>query len=123
MGGIQWTGAILASLALHIIILGLFFFPSGSKKEPAEVAPPPAVAEPSTPALKDVEAVPPETTSVPTSSDTPAAIPEFYHVKAGDTLTKIAKVYGTTPEKIAQANDKSLKKMNLIWVGQKIKLR
>ena len=46
-----------------------------------------------------------------------------YVVEKGDTLTKIAREYGTTPEELAKANGKPLRKMNLLWVGQKIKLR
>jgi len=60
----------------------------------------------------------------PTSPDDAAReLPEFHVVRQGDTLTKIAREYGTTPEELAKANGKPLRKMNLLWVGQKIKLR
>ncbi len=136
MGGIQWTGAIVISLILHVVIIGLFLFPSGTRSASAEAANESNVREdasvvlptntpPATAAAPTGTSATPVTPSptVATTPDTPAAIPEFYVVKAGDTLTKIAKIYGTTPEKIAQANDKPMNKMNLIWVGQKIRLR
>ena len=50
-------------------------------------------------------------------------VPEFYEVKQGDTITKIAKMFATTPEELARINGKPLKKLNLIWVGQKIRIR
>ena len=52
-----------------------------------------------------------------------AEIPEFYTVKQGDTLTKIARSFGTTPEELAKVNGKELRQMDRIWVGQKIRLR
>ncbi len=63
---------------------------------------------------------PPATTTPPEQT---SEIPKFYVVQRGDTLTKIAKKYKTTPEELARVNGKSLKKLNLLWVGQKIKLR
>ncbi len=134
--------AIVASLAIHAVILGLFFLPTGrgadcraSQSDARNDDPTPsslreaagdeAIQEkPSSraPTANELSVATP-TEAVPVTPDTPAAIPEFYVVKAGDTLTKIAKAYGTTPEKIALANGKPLNKMNLIWVGQKIKLR
>lgn len=46
--------------------------------------------------------------------------PVTYTVKAGDTLTAIAKKYGTTVKAIKELND--IKDVNLIFVGQKIKI-
>ena len=46
---------------------------------------------------------------------------KFYTVKRGDTLTKIAKQYGTTVEKIMQLN-KEIKNKNKIKVGQRLRL-
>ena len=45
----------------------------------------------------------------------------FYTVKRGDTLTKIAKQYGTTVEKIMQLN-KEINNKNKIKVGQRLRL-
>lgn len=44
-----------------------------------------------------------------------------YTVKKGDTLTAIAKKYGTTVNKLKTAN--GIKNANLIYVGQKIKIK
>ena len=52
-----------------------------------------------------------------------AGRPDFHIVRQGDTITKIAKDYGMTPEEIARINGKPLKRLNNIWVGQKIKLK
>ena len=57
------------------------------------------------------------------SSSADAEVPEIHVVKAGDTLTKIARLYGTPPEALAELNGKTLKAMNKLAVGQKIKLR
>ena len=46
---------------------------------------------------------------------------EFYIVKAGDNLTKIAKLHKTSVEKLVKLNN--IKNKNLIVVGQKIKIK
>ena len=43
-----------------------------------------------------------------------------YTVKRGDTLSAIAKKYGTTVKAIAAEN--GIKNVNLIYVGQKLKI-
>lgn len=45
----------------------------------------------------------------------------IYKVKKGDTLTKIAKKYGTTVEKLAK--DNKLKNPNIIYRGQRLKIK
>lgn len=44
----------------------------------------------------------------------------IYVVQSGDTLSKIAKKYGTTVKKLAK--DNAISNVNLIYVGQKIKI-
>ena len=47
---------------------------------------------------------------------------EFYYtVKKGDNLTKIAKIYNTTVEKLVELNN--IKNKNLIYINQKIKVK
>lgn len=46
---------------------------------------------------------------------------EYYTVKSGDTLSGIAKKYGTTYQKLAQMN--GIKNPNIIYAGQKIRVR
>lgn len=46
---------------------------------------------------------------------------EIYTVKKGDTLSKIAKMYGTTYQKIAK--DNNIKNPNLIITGQKLVIK
>ena len=43
-----------------------------------------------------------------------------YTVKSGDTLSALAKEYGTTVDKIA--NDNNIKNLNTIFAGQKLKI-
>lgn len=52
---------------------------------------------------------------------TPQISEEIYIVKKGDTLSKIAKIYNTTYQKIAK--DNNIKNPNLIYVGQKLIIR
>lgn len=47
--------------------------------------------------------------------------PEFYTVQTGDTLTAIARKFGTTVNKLKKLND--IPNANLIYTGQKIKVR
>ena len=51
----------------------------------------------------------------------PAPKPTYYTVKKGDNLSKIAKLYKTTVEKLVKLND--IKNPNLISVGQKIRVK
>lgn len=46
---------------------------------------------------------------------------EYYVVKSGDNLTKIAKKYGTTVNQIVSWNN--IKNKNLIYVGQKLRVK
>jgi LysM repeat protein len=97
--------------------------PSSASVEPAASAAPPSAApvraaSAATSADTSSEARP----SVPVGERV-AEIPEFYTVRQGDTLTKIARSFGTTPEELAKVNGKELRQMDRIWVGQKIRLR
>ena len=46
---------------------------------------------------------------------------EYYIVKSGDNLTKIAKKYGTTVDNIVKLN--GIKNKNLIYAGQKLRIK
>lgn len=46
---------------------------------------------------------------------------KYYTVKAGDTLTDIAKKYNTTVDKLVKLNN--IKNANLIYVGQKLRVK
>ena len=60
-----------------------------------------------------------EPTPTPTPTPTPSA--EYYTVVKGDTLSKIAKKYGTTVAKLVQLN--GISNPNLIHVGQKLRVK
>lgn len=47
---------------------------------------------------------------------------EIYEIKKGDSLSKIAKLYGTTWQKIHAMNKDTIKNPDLIFPGQKIKI-
>lgn len=66
--------------------------------------------------LSDVKAT---TTTTPTTPAT-STTEEIYVVKSGDTLSDIAKKYGTTYQKLAAYNN--ISNPNVITVGQKIKI-
>lgn len=59
----------------------------------------------------------------PEDEDGAQEMPRYHVVKQGETLTKIAAMYNTTPQKLAKLNGKSLSAMNKLWVAQKVKLR
>lgn len=52
-----------------------------------------------------------------------ASVPPYHVVRPGDTLTKIAALYHTTPQQLAKLNGKKLSQMNTLFVNQKLKLR
>ena len=56
----------------------------------------------------------------PTPTPDPKPSTQYYTVKSGDTLSGIAKKFGTTVAKLAQLNE--IKDPNKIYVGQKIRL-
>ena len=145
----NWGVAILVSIALHLVVIGLATM-SGerdgevtskpeevleeSAQKPSEVMSEKTTNEKVTPVTPITPATPvapatrtspatPAAQVVPGTPTNDSSIPEIYTIKQGDTLTKIAKIYGLSVEEIAAANGKSVKKMNVLWVGQKIKLR
>ena len=64
--------------------------------------------------IRIIDTVPAKQTTVKTKTIT-------YTVKAGDTLSEIAAKYGTTYQKIA--SDNGIKDPNVIYVGQKLKIK
>ena len=61
--------------------------------------------------------------SSPLSDAEHASVPPYHVVRPGDTLTKIAALYHTTPQQLAKLNGKKLSQMNTLFVNQKLKLR
>ncbi|MFT9189529.1 MAG: LysM domain-containing protein, partial [Liquorilactobacillus sp.] len=60
------------------------------------------------------------TTSSSSSSSTSSSSSSTYTVKSGDTLSALAKAYGTTVSKLASLN--SISNTSLIYVGQTLKV-
>ena len=160
--GARWAFAAIASVVIHIVVIGVFLAPGCDSQPPRdeqsdspEVAqkedvpappegdsvgtersysPPGGVLTPDASPRQPARSAPPRAstpartpatagTSPAAPREAPASMPAIYVVKQGDNLTKIARAHGTTAEAIAKANGKSLSAMNMLWVGQKIKLR
>ncbi len=110
-GKINWPLVILASLALHAVVLGGFWYLSGEGR--------PAETETKEGELLDKPADPADEVK-PVDKPAPAQGEfESYTVKSGDYLSKIAPKYGTTVDYIKELN--GLKSTNL-QIGQKLKV-
>jgi LysM repeat protein len=143
MGGNSgsWTIALGGSILIHVILI--FFAVSFGKSKPEKiekendsqtsVTKKVENENKNSPQKNEIEKHSPVPPKPPVLKPRPAPAPiddgktsqpslEIYVVKQGDTITKIAKAHGVTPVQIAKANNKSLSRMNVIWVGQKIKL-
>lgn len=118
-----WGVAIGGSLLIHAVILGLLALTSGGGTTPPEeeVVPPEQVAG-------DVAPEPgggsgeTETPVAAPAAESPAAGPVLYVVRQGDNLTRIARACGSTVAELAELNGKPVKRLEKLWVGQKIKL-
>jgi beta-N-acetylhexosaminidase len=84
---------------------------------PSETAPPFRPAPVETPAPEEVQA--PETTPAPPDT-TPDQAYQIHTVGAGDTLYKIARQYGTSPEELIRMNN--IKNPNVIPLGSRLKV-
>lgn len=152
--GARWAFAAIASVIIHVVVIGVFLAPGCDTTETSEgqsdapevaqtdVTPPTegdSVGQESSYTPPGGSVLTPESggrraqrpssrAQAPTQAAQPArqdasSTPAIYVVKQGDNLTKIARAHGTTAEAIAKANGKSLSAMNMLWVGQKIKLK
>ena len=66
----------------------------------------------------------PKTEELKAEQPAPTPSPEMYYtVKKGDTLSKIAKAYGTTAKAIQQLNPAKIKNINIIQTGWKIRVK
>lgn len=126
-----WTVSFVASLGLHVLVvaalIGFGSLPSSTPPAPSAPSeqPPAAVAATTPESQVPVPTVPAADTGTVPAADTgtvPAA-DKYYTVKAGDNLTKIAKLDGSTLAELAELNDKSIKELGRLKVGQRIKVK
>ena len=126
-----WTVSFVASLGLHVLVVAALigFGSLPSSTSPAPSAPseqPPAAVAPTTPESQVPVPTAPATDAVPVPAADTGTVPaadKYYTVKAGDNLTKIAKLDGSTLAELAELNDKSIKELGRLKVGQRIKVK
>ena len=125
-------------MLIHFVLLGLLAMTAGGNSTPPEPPaelPAPAPAASASAAEGDNGG---QGTARPTRAVTPAAPRQSsaatststvsqdevvtYVVKQGDNLTKIARACGATVPELAELNGKPIKRLEKLWVGQKIKL-
>ena len=118
-----WGVAIGGSLLIHAVILGLLALTSGGGTTPPEeeVVPPEQVAGDVAPEPGGGSGAT-ETQVAAPAAESPAAGPVLYEVRQGDNLTRIARACGSTVAELAALNGKPVKRLEKLWVGQKIKL-
>ena len=137
-----WGVAIGGSLLIHFVLLGLLAMTAGGNSTPPEPPaelPAPAPAASASAAEGDnggqgtarptrvvTPAAPRQSSAAttPASSTSSSSQDEVvtYVVKQGDNLTKIARACGATVPELAELNGKPIKRLEKLWVGQKIKL-
>lgn len=133
-----WGVAIGGSLLIHAVLLGLLALTAGGGTTPPEqvagdVSPEPdrRSGETVIPSRRNGDAVPAEQgggsgeTATPvaaTAAEPPAERPVLYVVRQGDNLTRIARACGSTVAELAELNGQPVKRLEKLWVGQKIKL-
>ncbi len=121
-------------MLIHFVLLGLLAMTAGGNSTPPESpaelpTPAPAASgsgaeggdggqgttRPTRAATSDA------TTPAPSTSSSQDEV-VTYVVKQGDNLTKIARACGATVPELAELNGKPIKRLEKLWVGQKIKL-
>jgi LysM repeat protein len=107
--------AVMA-VALAISALALFFLPALLGIGSTPTGGPGAGASGSPQATTPVESASIEPTTPP------AATPQVYVIKSGDTLSKIAKRFGITLEELLEANKETIKNPNRIAIGDQINI-
>lgn len=136
-----WTVSFVASLGLHVLVvaalIGFGSLPSSTPPAPSAPSEQPPAAVAATTPESQVPVPTADTGSVPSvDKDTKDAVPvpaadtgtvpsvdKYYTVKAGDNLTKIAKLDGSTLAELAELNDKSIKELSRLKAGQRIKVK
>lgn len=125
------SSAFIVVLLLHLVAIGGIFAFNGIKahRRSQEVMNGPgtaAPAKPAAPAISDSALV---ATATPTPApfvrpQTTAPVPisgaKVHHVKAGETLVKVALAYNVTPLELANAN--SLKETSILHAGQTLNI-
>lgn len=125
-----WTVSFVASLGLHVLVvaalIGFGSLPSSTPPAPSAPSEQPPAAVAATTPESQVPVPTADTGSVHAADKDTGTVPvadKYYTVKAGDNLTKIAKLDGSTLAELAELNDKSIKELGRLKVGQRIKVK
>ena len=131
-------------MLIHFVLLGLLAMTAGGNSTPPEPpaelpAPAPAASASAAEGGNGAEgdnggqgtarptrvvtpAAPRQSSAATTTSTVSQDEVVTYVVKQGDNLTKIARACGATVPELAELNGKPIKRLEKLWVGQKIKL-
>ena len=131
-------------MLIHFVLLGLLAMTAGGNSTPPEPpaelpAPAPAASASAAeggggaegdnggqgtarPTRAATPAAPRQSSAATTTSTVSQDEVVTYVVKQGDNLTKIARACGATVPELAELNGKPIKRLEKLWVGQKIKL-
>ena len=145
--GVSWLTAVVVSVVIHLVVLAIMgfgmIFHSSDEENSSDSSDSSnrRIVESSNPEVPEStnrridESTNSGNSGIPESTnrridestnspvDEAPKVPAFYFIQKGDTLTKIAKKFGLTPQEIAKANGKKLSEMNNLWIDQKIRLK
>ena len=122
---VKLSSAFVVVLILHVVAVGGIYLFNAIKAHQFAAPDETEMQQPQT--APPVQPVAPVAATATTQADAPAtpaanlpAVPEYYRVKSGDTIMRIATAYGVSAESLINLND--LEDLGDIHVGQELKL-
>jgi LysM repeat protein len=122
---VKLSSAFVVVLILHIVAVGGIYLFNAIKAHQFAAADETVMQQPQTaPQVQPAAPIAATTTTQADAPPTPAAntpaVPEYYRVKSGDTIMRIATAYGVSAEALINLNH--LEDLGGIHVGQELKL-